>query len=78
MKLVYVNWDVSTLIVMLSVRCQTKTENNLILEEDATLAHLLPNPPGAIYLFGWLDCPEKGDSAGKQKVTVPKLKRAVK
>lgn len=54
-----------------------KTENNLILEEDATLAHLLPNPPGeSTYLGGWI-VPKKVTLAGKQKVSVPKLKRGL-
>lgn len=54
-----------------------QTNNNVILEEDATLDHLLPNPPSkSSYLGGWI-VPPKVTLAGKQKVTIPTLKKGL-
>ena len=51
-----------------------KTDNNLILEEDATLDHVLPNPPKkSSYLGGWI-VPPQITLAGKQKIKIPNLK----
>ena len=51
-----------------------RTDNNIILEEDATLDHLLPNPPKkSAYLGGWI-IPPQITLAGKQKINVPNLK----
>ena len=51
-----------------------KTDQNIILEEDATLDHILPNPPKkSAYLGGWI-IPPQITLAGKKKVTVPHLK----
>ncbi len=50
-----------------------KTQNNLILEEDATLFDDLPNPPThSAYMGGWI-VPKKITLAGKQKVVIPEL-----
>ena len=51
-----------------------RTDNNIILEEDATLDHLLPNPPKkSTYLGGWI-IPPQITLAGKQKIKIPNLK----
>ena len=54
-----------------------KTENNVILEEDATLDHLLPNPPSkSSYLGGWI-VPPQVTLAGKKQVKIPHLKKGL-
>ena len=54
-----------------------KTDNNVILEEDATLDHLLPNPPSqSSYLGGWI-VPPQVTLAGKKKVKIPHLKKGL-
>ena len=54
-----------------------KTDNNVILEEDATLDHLLPNPPSqSSYLGGWI-IPPQISLAGKKKIRVPHLKKGL-
>ena len=51
-----------------------KTDHNLILEEDATLDHVLPEPPKKdAYMGGWI-IPPQVTLAGKKKVKVPHLK----
>ena len=53
---------------------KNKTENNVILEEDATLDHILPNPPKqSAYLGGWI-IPPQISLAGKQRIRIPTLK----
>ena len=53
------------------------THNNLILEEDATLVHPLPNPPNTTcYLGGWI-IPPQITKAGKEKVKIPNLKNGL-
>jgi len=50
---------------------KAKTDHNLILEEDATLDHLLPTPPKEdAYMGGWI-IPPQITLAGKKKVRVP-------
>ena len=47
-----------------------KTDNNIILEADATLSHSLPNPPkNSCYLGGWI-IPPQITKAGKVKMNV--------
>ena len=47
-----------------------KTDNNIILEADATLSHKLPNPPkNSCYLGGWI-IPPQITKAGKVKLDV--------
>ena len=47
-----------------------KTENNIVLEADATLATELPNPPkDSCYMGGWIIPPRISD-AGKVKVNI--------
>ena len=54
-----------------------KTDNNVILEEDATLDHLLPNPPSkSSYLGGWI-IPPQISLAGKKNIRVPDLKKGL-
>jgi hypothetical protein len=51
-----------------------KTNNNIILEEDATLDHILPLPPKqSAYLGGWI-IPPQITLAGKKKIKIPHLK----
>jgi len=53
---------------------KAKTDHNLILEEDATLDHILPTPPKKdAYMGGWI-IPPQITLAGKKKVNVPHLK----
>ena len=52
---------------------KNKTNQNVILEEDATLDHVLPKPPDkSAYLGGWI-IPPQITLAGKKKVHVPHL-----
>jgi GR25 family glycosyltransferase involved in LPS biosynthesis len=54
-----------------------KSDNNIILEEDATLDHLLPNPPNkSTYLGGWI-VPLQVSLAGKKQVKIPNLHRGL-
>ena len=47
-----------------------KTDNNIILEADATLSHQLPNPPKvSCYMGGWI-IPPQITKAGKVKINV--------
>ena len=47
-----------------------KTDNNIILEADATLSHQLPNPPKvSCYMGGWI-IPPHITKAGKVKINV--------
>ena len=47
-----------------------KTDNNIILEADATLSHQLPNPPKvSCYMGGWI-IPPQITKAGKVKMNV--------
>ena len=47
-----------------------KTDNNIILEADATLSHSLPNPPkNSCYLGGWI-IPPQITKAGKVKLDI--------
>lgn len=56
---------------------KNKTDQNVILEEDATLDHILPNPPNkSAYLGGWV-IPPQITLAGKKKVHVPHLTRGL-
>jgi len=51
-----------------------KTDHNVILEEDATLDHVLPNPPKeSAYLGGWI-IPPQITLAGKKTIRIPDLK----
>jgi hypothetical protein len=53
---------------------KAKTNHNLILEEDATLDHVLPNPPKEdTYMGGWI-VPPQITLAGKKRIRIPKLK----
>jgi len=53
---------------------KNRSENNVILEEDASLDHVLPNPPKqSAYLGGWI-IPPQISLAGKQGVRIPTLK----
>ena len=54
-----------------------QTNNNIILEEDATLDHILPAPPKhSSYLGGWI-IPPQITLAGKKKIKVPRLKKGL-
>lgn len=54
-----------------------KTEQNVILEADAVLDHVLPNPPKHdAYLGGWI-VPSRVTLAGKQQVKIPNLKKGL-
>ena len=56
---------------------KNQTNNNVILEEDATLDHLLPQPPkSSTYLGGWI-VPKQVTLAGKKKVHIPNLKNGL-
>ena len=47
-----------------------KTDNNIVLEADATLSHQLPNPPKvSCYMGGWI-IPPQITKAGKVKINV--------
>ena len=47
-----------------------KTDNNIVLEADATLSHQLPNPPNvSCYMGGWI-IPPQITKAGKVKMNV--------
>ena len=47
-----------------------KTDNNIILEADATLSHQLPNPPKvSCYMGGWI-IPPQITKAGKVKINI--------
>ena len=47
-----------------------KTDNNIVLEADATLSHQLPNPPKVTcYMGGWI-IPPQITKAGKVKINV--------
>jgi hypothetical protein len=53
---------------------KNKTDQNVILEEDATLDHVLPNPPKeSAYLGGWI-IPPQITLAGKKAIRIPDLK----
>ena len=53
---------------------KNKTDHNVILEEDATLDHVLPNPPKeSAYLGGWI-IPPQITLAGKKTIRIPDLK----
>jgi hypothetical protein len=53
---------------------KNQTDQNVILEEDANLDHVLPNPPKeSTYLGGWI-VPPQITLAGKKKVRIPHLK----
>lgn len=53
------------------------TRNNLILEEDSTLVHSLPNPPNTSCYFGGWIIPPQITMAGKVKVKIPNLKNGL-
>ena len=47
-----------------------KTDNNIVLEADATLSHQLPNPPKVTcYMGGWI-IPPQITKAGKVKINI--------
>ena len=47
-----------------------KTDNNIVLEADATLSHQLPNPPKvSCYMGGWI-IPPQITKAGKVKINI--------
>jgi len=53
---------------------KNKTDHNIVLEEDATLDHVLPDPPKqSAYLGGWI-IPPRITLAGKVRMNVPNLK----
>ena len=54
-----------------------KSNHNLILEEDATLVHTLPNPPNvSSYLGGWI-IPPQITKAGKVPIKISHLKKGL-
>jgi GR25 family glycosyltransferase involved in LPS biosynthesis len=56
---------------------KNQTNDNVILEEDATLDHVLPNPPKqSAYLGGWI-IPPQISLAGKKRMRVPNLKNGL-
>ena len=53
---------------------KNQTDQNVILEEDANLDHVLPNPPKVSTYFGGWIVPPQITLAGKKNVRVPDLK----